>query len=465
MAMSPDGRWVVAGRDTSTGQPIIWDARTGKIAHHLDTEPGHVAFSPDGRWLATIGMTACSVWSVGDWQLKWRRARAPLLTMVGAVAFAADGSLMAWPRSLDEIELVIPSTGEHVASVTSPNIVAISGLRLSMDGSLLTAGGAEGRVHTWNLRTIRSELVKMNLDWSPTTAAITPVAKSSRPHLSASPLLPAIGLGAVGFAGVLGIIVLRRHGRLTEDYVHTAELASRQARELAAERELNELKNRFVSMVSHEFRTPLGITMSAVELLRNYLDQLDSAKRKELFDDIFNSTRHMASLMEQVLLLGRVEAGKIAFRPMPLDLAALCDKFVDESHSATNRRCPIEVNTADALGEAQGDEPLLRHIFSNLLSNAVKYSPAGTPVEFAIARDGANAIFTVSDRGIGIPEAEGPKLFQAFHRAANVGDTPGTGLGLVIVKRCVDLHAGTITVKSRPGEGTVFTVILPLFPA
>lgn len=466
MAISPDGRWVAAGRDTTTGGPIIWDARTGKIAHHLDTESGHVAFSPDGRWLASIGMTACTVWNVGDWQLKWRRPRALLLTVLGVAAFATDGSLLAWTRSVDEIELVAPSTGEHVALVTAPNLVAISGLRLSTDGSLLTAGGAEGRIHTWNLTTIRSELAKLNLDWPSPNTATTLSTKPARAHLSATaPLLPIIGLGAVGLAGVLGIVVLRRHGRLTEDYVHTTELASQQARELAAERELNELKSRFVSMVSHEFRTPLGITMSAVELLRNYLDQFDSAKRKELFDDIFNSTRHMASLMEQVLLLGRVEAGKLAFRPTTLDLAALCDKFVDESQSATNRRCPIEVKITNFLGEAKADESFLRHIFSNLLSNAVKYSPAGTPVEFTIARDGTNAVFMISDRGIGIPEAEVPKLFQAFHRAANVGETPGTGLGLVIVKRCVDLYGGTIAVKSKPDEGTMFTVVLPLFRA
>jgi signal transduction histidine kinase len=466
IAMSPNGRWVVAGRDTSSGGPIIWDAQTGATAHHLDAEPGHVAFSPDGRWLATIGTTACSVWSVGDWKLKWRRPRTLLLTVMGAAAFSADGSLLAWTRSLDEIELAEPSTGEHVALVTNPSILAIPSLRLSADASLLTASGADGRIHTWDLTAIRGELAKLNLDWSSPIAMATPALTSTRSQATATPpLLPVIGLGAVGLAGVLGIIVLRRHGRLTEDYIHTTELASRQARELAAERELNELKTRFVSMVSHEFRTPLGITMSAIELLRNYLDRLDSAKRKELFDDIFNSTRHMASLMEQVLLLGRVEAGKLAFRPAPIDLVTLCEKLVDESQSATKRRCPIVVKSEDALGGAQADEPLLRHIFSNLLSNAVKYSPADMPVEFTIARNGRNVVFTVSDRGIGIPEAELPRLYQAFHRAGNVGETPGTGLGLVIVKRCVDLHGGSIVVKSRPGEGTAFTVSLPLFPA
>src|SRR5262245_25536900 len=233
-------------------------------------------------------------------------------------------------------------------------------------------------------------------------------------------------------------------------------------RALATERELGELKNRFVSMVSHEFRTPLGITMSAIELLRNHLDVLNEGKRKELFDDIFSSTRHMASLMEQVLLLGRVEAGKLGYRPAPLDLAALCHKMADESLSATNHRCQIKINADNTLCDVRADESLLRHIFSNLLSNAVKYSPGGATVEFSARRDGGSAIFTVRDHGIGIPEADLAKLFQAFHRATNVGDTPGTGLGLVIVKRCVELHGGTIEVESKAGEGTAFIVKLPV---
>src|SRR5574341_153574 len=96
-------------------------------------------------------------------------------------------------------------------------------------------------------------------------------------------------------------------------------------------------------MVSHEFRTPLGITMSAVERLRNHAKVLPESKQRELYEDIFGSTRHMAGLMEQVLLLGRVEAGKMGFRPAPLDLETLCQKLADESLSATNRRCPIHV--------------------------------------------------------------------------------------------------------------------------
>jgi signal transduction histidine kinase len=118
----------------------------------------------------------------------------------------------------------------------------------------------------------------------------------------------------------------------------------------------------------------------------------------------------------------------------------------------------------DDLKGAQGDENLLRHIFSNLLSNAVKYSRPGEPVEFIIHREGHHARFTIRDRGIGIPAADRPRLFEAFHRASNVGQAPGTGLGLLIVKRCVDLHQGSITFESEENHGTTFTVRLPLLP-
>lgn len=246
----------------------------------------------------------------------------------------------------------------------------------------------------------------------------------------------------------------------------TSELEKAQEelrRALAAEREVGELKSRFVSLVSHEFRTPLGITMSAVELLRGYMDRLSQAKRTELLDDIHEATLRMSGMMEQVLLLGRVEAGKLSFQSLPLDLDELGGKLADEMRSATSGKCLIEFTAENDISGARGDEGLMRHVFSNLLSNAVKYSSSGRPVEFRVRRDDGGAIFKVRDHGIGIPLVDQVRLFEAFHRAKNVGETPGTGLGLLIVKRCVELHHGTISFESREGEGTTFTVRLPLF--
>ncbi|HEX8310877.1 MAG TPA: PAS domain-containing sensor histidine kinase [Chthoniobacteraceae bacterium] len=232
---------------------------------------------------------------------------------------------------------------------------------------------------------------------------------------------------------------------------------------LAQEKELSELKSSFVSMVSHEFRTPLAVILSSAELLKNHLERLGPNVREEQLTAICSSTKHMSKMIDEVLLLGKVEGGQMRFAPAPIDLRELCVRLVDEMHSATQHRCPIEFDGLAESVPTSGDEALLRHILGNLLSNAVKYSPAGEPVRLEVARDGQNAVLVVADRGVGIPAADLPKIFQAFQRASNVGQIAGTGLGLVIVRRCVDLHGGTIDLQSEVGQGTRVTVRLPLF--
>ncbi len=233
-------------------------------------------------------------------------------------------------------------------------------------------------------------------------------------------------------------------------------------RSLAREKELSALKTNFVSMVSHEFRTPLGIIMSSSEILQAYFDQLERSERGEHLQSIQKNTRRMANLMEEVLLLSRVEAGKLTLDPQALDLPALCRRLVDEVLSATNRRCPIELTVDAEVGEAFLDERLLRHILTNLLTNAVKYSVEGAAVKFLVVRLATKVRFEVTDSGIGIPEEDQKWLFNAFQRGRNVGNIAGTGLGLVIVKRCVELHRGTIRIHSAAGQGTRVEVEVPL---
>jgi signal transduction histidine kinase len=141
----------------------------------------------------------------------------------------------------------------------------------------------------------------------------------------------------------------------------------------------------------------------------------------------------------------------------------LIQKIVDEQHSISESRCPIQIESEEELDGAVGDEALIRHILGNLISNAVKYSPTGERVTVRIERKGVSAICSIADRGIGIPEKDQEHLFESFNRASNVGDVPGTGLGLVIVKRCVEFHGGSITLVSAAGQGTTFTVVLPVY--
>ena len=149
--------------------------------------------------------------------------------------------------------------------------------------------------------------------------------------------------------------------------------------------------------------------------------------------------------------------------PDDLHLATWSRRLLDEMHSATAGRCPFELALGDFDPLARADEGLLRHIFTSLLSNAAKYSRPGEPVKFSIERDGTDAIFHIADCGIGIPAADQARLFEAFHRGTNAAWTSGTGLGLVIVKRSVELHGGRIDFTTAVGEGSIFTVRLPLF--
>lgn len=252
---------------------------------------------------------------------------------------------------------------------------------------------------------------------------------------------------------------------ITRDISERQQMLKETERALTREREVSELRANFVSVVSHEFRTPLEVILTSSDILARYLDRLSPEKRDHYFQTIRASVKRMGGMMEDVLLLGRVEAGKLAFSQEPIDLAILCRRIVDEMQSATSQRCPIELTLLGSFHGARGDESLLHHVFVNLLSNAVKYSPAGAPVTVRVERSGANAIFNIIDQGRGIPAADCARLFQSFQRGSNVSDTPGTGLGLLIAKRCVEIHGGSMTLASKEGVGTRLVVTLPLFPS
>lgn len=234
-------------------------------------------------------------------------------------------------------------------------------------------------------------------------------------------------------------------------------------RALAQERELSQLKTRFVSMVSHELRTPLGVVMCSADILSNYFEELSEAERAEHLTAIHESTARMAALMEEVLLLGRADSGRIVLSLELLDLVALCRRIADQVRAASGSKSLIVIQVSRDAAAAHGDENLIVHILTNLLSNAVKYSPPRSEVVLSVRREGANAVFSVIDQGIGIREQDRAHLFHAFYRGSNTGNTPGSGLGLVIAKRCSELHGGTIEFRSIENIGSTFEVRLPLF--
>lgn len=237
-------------------------------------------------------------------------------------------------------------------------------------------------------------------------------------------------------------------------------------RALQREKELNQLKSRFVSTISHEFRTPLTTIMAASEALEHYGHKWSEEKKQRYYHRVQKTVHHMDELLGDVLLISQTDAEKLLFKPAPTDLEQFCQNLVEEiSLGLGKHHCLVfQVDPTAVPPETlpQMDERLLRQILGNLLSNAIKYSPEGERVDFQLSYDQNQAIFTIRDRGIGIPTADIERLYESFHRAQNVGTIPGTGLGLTIVQRSVTLHGGTITVQSEVGKGTIFTVELPL---
>jgi signal transduction histidine kinase len=254
---------------------------------------------------------------------------------------------------------------------------------------------------------------------------------------------------------------------LRNSLIKEKQLKTELSKALNQEKELNELKSRFITTASHEFRTPLGIISSSAGLLEEYDNKLDAAKRLKHLQRIQSSVRHMTRLLEDILLINQAEMGKMKFNPAPIDLANFCRELVEEVEIGMNAQDRFTLSFPQQLDNAQSiymDEKLLRQILSNLLSNAIKYSYPDTKVDFNFTLANSRAIFAITDRGIGISEEDQIKLFESFHRGDNAGNIQGTGLGLSIVKRCAQLHQGDVSVTSQLNVGTTFTVNLPLNP-
>jgi signal transduction histidine kinase len=230
------------------------------------------------------------------------------------------------------------------------------------------------------------------------------------------------------------------------------------------EKELSEMKSKFVSTASHEFRTPLATMLSSAELLEHYSESLSPAEKLNLLQTIQGSAKRMSEMIDDVLTLGRAESGVLKLNLGPTNLRELCSRVVSEFRIAQGKQHIITLDDRFDRSDATMDERLLRHILNNLLSNAVKYSPPGSEVTFSLTRRDEQAAIEIQDRGIGIPLEDQPRMFESFHRASNVENRPGSGLGLAIVKKAVELHGGEISLTSAVGSGTRFTVMIPLRP-
>jgi PAS domain S-box-containing protein len=249
---------------------------------------------------------------------------------------------------------------------------------------------------------------------------------------------------------------------ITEDVTELKHAEEEIRHALAKEKELGELKSRFISVASHEFRTPLSSILGSAELLERYGHKWAEEKKLQHLHKIQTGVKNMTQLLDDVLVVGKAEAGKLEFNPVPLDLEQFCRGLVEEMQIQAGAHHTLTFTQRGHCADARMDEKLLRHILTNLLSNAIKYSPQGGTVQFDLDCQVDQATFRVQDQGIGIPPEAQQQVFDTFHRAGNVGKIPGTGLGMSIVKKSVDLHGGMISFTSQVGVGTTFTVGIPL---
>lgn len=231
---------------------------------------------------------------------------------------------------------------------------------------------------------------------------------------------------------------------------------------LERERELNELKSKFVSIASHEFRTPLSTVLSSASLIEQYNQRDEKDKVNKHVQRIKSSVNHLTSILNDFLSLGKLEEGKIDVVMELVSLRDFLQEVQEEIIPTFKSGQQLALDLQSGPGRIYTDTRILRNILFNLISNASKYSDPGKQIVVISRQEGDAMLFIVRDEGIGIPKEDMKYMFDRFFRASNAGNVQGTGLGLNIVKRYVELLGGSISFTSEYGKGSIFTVKIPL---
>ena len=231
---------------------------------------------------------------------------------------------------------------------------------------------------------------------------------------------------------------------------------------LRKEKGLSGLKSRFISLVSHEFRTPLGLILSSTELLEIYGDRWGEEKKSEHFSRIKKAVENLTSLLTDVMTISKEDSGLLKVMPILIELVSFLKEIIEEAKSSAEKCPTIYFSTSNTKINITGDEKLLRHIFLNLLSNAIKYTATEKSIYVKLSKENELVLCEVADEGIGIEKEDMKEIFDPFSRGRNIGKVGGSGLGLAIVRKAIELHYGKISFKSKPGKGTSFIVELPI---
>lgn len=249
--------------------------------------------------------------------------------------------------------------------------------------------------------------------------------------------------------------------KLEKEVIERKKAGEEVKKSLEKERELNELKTKFVSIASHEFRTPLSTVMSSASLIQKYKEKGELDKVDKHVQRIKSSVVHLTSILNDFLSLGKLEEGKVEILKERIDLEEFLHEIHEDVRSFLKDGQNIHVQCNGTSKHIDTDPRIIRNIMFNLLSNASKYSDVNKNIYLSCERDESNIIFTVKDDGIGIPNEDQRHLFDRFFRASNAGNIQGTGLGLNIVRRYVELLDGEITFTSEYGNGSTFIVAIP----
>jgi PAS domain S-box-containing protein len=248
-----------------------------------------------------------------------------------------------------------------------------------------------------------------------------------------------------------------------ESEIRERKKAEEEARKsLEKERELNELKTKFVSIASHEFRTPLSTVMSSAALIQQYKDKGELAKVDKHIQRIKSSVNHLTLVLNDFLSLGKLEEGKVDIKNESIHVEEFLHEINEEVNAFLKDGQQIEVVCEEKTNVIETDIRILRNIMFNLISNASKYSTTHKKIHLSCSKNESHFLFVVKDEGIGIPAEDQKHLFERFFRASNAGNIHGTGLGLNIVKRYVELLNGKITFTSEYGKGSMFQVEIPV---
>jgi PAS domain S-box-containing protein len=255
------------------------------------------------------------------------------------------------------------------------------------------------------------------------------------------------------------ITEIEDHNRELELKVH--ERTQKLIEALAKEKELNDLKTQFVSMASHEFRTPLAAISFAAGFVKKYWNKLEDDVRNQKLIKIDTQVKHMTCILEDFLTFGKIESRKIIFDPKNYNLVELLIQIIDDIQTGSKNSHHVQFNYPHKACYLMTDEKIFGHIFNNLIGNAVKFSPDADKVIVNLNESDRDVVFEVIDFGIGIKTEEIKNIFAPFHRGENANTIQGTGLGLAIVKESVDLLKGKISLESNPNKGTKFLVTFP----